>query len=141
MVEGGRFPGRRAVALRARMRELSFNMIVGFVVVRLVARPAIGGEIAVVAVGMTRGTVGRDVRSGQREAGVVVIERRWFPTDVRVALCAIVGELIINVTWIGCLLVIRLMARPAVRGSPVVLAVRVALGARGIDMSAHQREV
>ena len=50
-------------------------------------------------------------------------------------------ELVAHVVRIGRAIVITLVTGPAVRGRAVVLAVRVALCARGIDVSPGQREV
>lgn len=94
MIEAGGPPGSRAVADVAGLRDSSGRMIgiCGLLIVRHMAARAMcgcGGEVvAHVALQALRG----DVRSGQREGALRVVERRWLPSRGRVAQCAVLRE-------------------------------------------------
>ena len=127
VIERGRLPGRRAVAVLASGREAGVAGIPRGVVVALMASEAVGGG-AGVAVAVARGAGHRAMRAAQLEAGRVVIEGRRLPRGRAVATLAGVREA--GMTRIARPVVVRLVTGEAVgRGSGI--AVGVAGGAGG----------
>jgi len=99
-------------------------------IVLLVARVAKRAVQGVVVVDMAIRTLARrhGVRSGQREAGAVVVERGIQPGAGAVALVACLREVRGDVTRIRRSLVILQVARHASRAGEVVVVVDVAVG-------------
>ena len=118
MIEGGRFPRGRSMTVRAVMTELILHVIgiVHLLVISLMARPAIRGGSFKDPAHVTGDTTHRYMRSGEREVRSGVIEGGRFPSCRTVTVRAVVTELILHVIRVVHVLVILLMARPAIRG-------------------------
>lgn len=131
------FPIRRVVAQRTIVRVVVFHMVVGVVVIFLMTGPAIRRRSAVAAC-VTLEAVGLNMRAGQGELRVVVIEVRVVPIRRVVAQRTIVRELLLDMI-VGVVVVI-LMTGPAIRRSSAVTT-RVTLEAIGLHVRACQREL
>ena len=66
--------------------------VIRAVIIFIVARPAIDRQFRVIAIRVALSTVGRDVRAGERELCVGVIETGGLPAARRMAFCAGVRE-------------------------------------------------
>ena len=143
MIKRGRAPCSRRVAHGTIVGELVRQMIgVGRgIIIRLMAREAVRWSACVLTIDMTRGAGNGLMGAGQREIGVVMVEGGWAPCRRRVAHGTIVGELVGQMIGISRSIIIRLMAREAVRWRSCILIIDMALAAVGFDMSAGQGEV
>ena len=131
-------PGDGRMTDRASVIVFSGDVvrILRVLVVRLVTGPTIGGEIAVISVGMTLRTIHLHMRASQRKISISMIERGGLPTHRVVAFQASMRELILHVIGLVGLLIIRLMTRPAIRRCAGILAIRVTRCAIHADVSA-----
>ena len=86
--------------------------------ISLVTLIAIRISELIIATGMARLTLRRNMRTGQRELRRVVIEGRRSPIGGRVTLRTIMVEVTSNVIRICCLLEVHLMAAKTGRGLP-----------------------
>ena len=140
MVERRWFPGVGGVAHQTFMRVVILQMVIGAIVIVLMARPAIGREVRVIAAGMTFDAAHAHVRSRQRELRLRVVERRRLPRRGCVALLTRVGELVRRMVRIISANIIRLVTRPAIRRCAFVLPADVTLRAGGSYVCAGQWE-
>ena len=108
MIKRRGFPTVRRVALGTIVRELvqSVVRIVGFLIIGLMAGPAIGRRAVELTPDMTLRTIGIDVRSGQREIRTIVIECGRLPSGGAVALVTGMTELTCHMVGIHNLLII-----------------------------------
>lgn len=125
-------PEHRVVAAFAGGRESSMGNRSGrasiIFLVAGVTRRAIEGVVVIdVAIGAL--PWGCRVRSGQRESGAVVVERRILPGTGVVARAASLREVRTHVVWIRRTLVILQVTRNASRVVQIVVVVHMAIGA------------
>ena len=135
-------PAVRVVALLAGSREprLLVVRVVGTLLVRLVAGVAEGAQPVVDAAGVTRAARGLQVRTGQREVAVGMVERRRNPRRGTVAHGAVGREPALGVIRVRGSLVVRLVARVADGAEAVVDAAGVAGRAGRRRVGPGQRE-
>ena len=74
MIECGRFPSRCVMALSTSVRELSLDVIIGFLIVRLVAGPTIRRCVVVLAVGVTLHAACRNMGARERELRLIMVK-------------------------------------------------------------------
>ena len=82
MIELGRIPGSGGVAFSAIVAEI-IRLVIRIscpVEITLMTREAVGRRTCILVVHVTRRTICRQVRPGQRKRGIVVVERRWLPS-------------------------------------------------------------
>ncbi len=136
-------PGCRGVAGRAGRWKVRRHMvgIVGAQVIRLVTRVAVGGRALVYAVDVTLRARHGDVRAGQRESGLVMVELRSLPGAGGVADLAVGGKASRLVVRIGGAVVVIEVARHA-RGRQVgEVPIHVAGDAGERSVLAGEREL
>lgn len=109
-------------------------------IVLQVARDAAGVGQVVISVDVTLSALQRDVRTGQRKAGLAVIEGRVCPRRGGVAALTGLRHAGLHVIGVGCSLVVLEVARDARRDSQVEVSIEVTLGAWRCDVHAGQRE-
>ena len=107
-------------------------------VIRLMAGPAIRRQAVVLTARVAQHASQTNVRAGQREIGSTVVEASAVPIARGVAERAIVWESTSHMAF--RIVVVVLMARPAIRGCALELAVDMALIAVCVNMCAGQRE-
>lgn len=142
VIESGIRPGHRGVAGFARLRHSSLHVIgVGrSLVVLQMAGDACGVGEAVVSVDVALRTLQRDVRAGQREAGLAVIEGRVGPGRRSVATLAGLRQGGLHVIGVGGSLIVLEVAGHASSYRQAVVAVHMTLRAWGRDVHTGQRE-
>jgi len=108
VIEGRARPARRVVAQRTRVREPGGDVIriVRSLILGSVAAIAIGRNCRVVVIDVALRACHRGVRSRQREARVVVVERCRCPSRSAVAHVALLRKIACDVRWIVRLLII-----------------------------------
>jgi hypothetical protein len=109
-------------------------------IVLQMAGDARGVGQVVISVDMTLCTLQRDVRPGQREAGLAVVKRGIRPRCGRVAACASLRHARLYVIRVGGSLIVLEMTRHASGDSEVEVSVDMALCARRGDVNSGQRE-
>jgi hypothetical protein len=82
-----------------------------------------------------------DMRSGERELRVVVIECRFAPLGSAMTDCAIVRVVLLNVIGIVCAFEIGLVTRPAIDGRSLKDSANVTFEAVRLNVRARQREL
>ena len=112
----------------------------GALVILGVAGIAIGGSARELAVDMAERTIHADMRAGQRERSLRMVEIRPGPAGGVVTGGTIRGKTGLNVIGIGGALKILGMATVTIGGSARKFVVNVAKRAGHADMSAGQRE-
>lgn len=134
-------PGGGTMAAGAILIEIiSFMIGIGSTaVVRFVARPAIGRGVRV-ARGVTLVTIQCQVRSGQGEIRIVMIEDIGVPAGGIVALGAIVRIVVRLVIGVIGITIVIFVARPAIRWR-IRIACRMTLDAIKRNMRPGQREI
>ena len=142
VVESGIRPGRRGVAGFARLRHSGLHMVgIGCsLIVLQVAGDAGGVGQAVISINVALRTLQRDVRAGQRKAGLAVIEGRVCPGRSGVATLAGLRQGGLQVIGVGGPLIVLEVARHASSHSQVEVSVDVTLRARSGDVHPGQRE-
>ena len=131
VVERGRLPGRRVVAYIAGLRESGCHMIGvrRLIEIRDMTACALDRQGQVVIVHVAQRALSREVRSGQRERGFRVVERRTQPVDRRVTLRAVRREPRGGVVRVGRRIIRSQMACRASRRIQGVVIVDVTLSA------------
>ena len=116
VIECRRVPRRRRMTNHAIVIEAGCNMvrIRHFRIIGLVTRPAIGWQTLVLSVLMTENTICSDVRAGQRENRLRMIEGRRLPNDSSMACQAIMRELTGDVIRCNDFYKIRLVTAVAI---------------------------
>ena len=142
MVESGRLPRGGVVAGVACLREPGRHMvrICRFGEVGHVAAGALRRERREVIVHVAQSALHLDVRAGQRESGLGVIEDGVQPVSGRVADLAVRWETCRDVIRIGRLLEVRHMAARARQGPVLEVAIDVAECARRCHVRSGQGE-
>lgn len=144
VIERCRIPGIHRMALQAVVTEQIRHMVgvSHSLKIRLMAGVALRWRPALIlSIRVTLGTVHGDVRARQRERCTVVVERGRIPMTGTVTLLTSVWKLVRSMAGIGGAVVVGLVARPAIGGCAVVLAICVALSTRQQDMGAGKREL
>ena len=143
VIECRRAPGRRGMALRARVRKLIRGVIriCNCSEVRLMALPAVGVGQRVISVLVARVAWLRLMRAGQREICGRMRKCRGCPGVLRVTGQAGGRELIGCVARIRRGVELRLMACDAVRVHKLIISVDMAILTLPARMRALQREV
>ena len=142
VIECGIRPGRRAMAAFTSLRHSSLH-VVGIgrsLKVLQVARDARGVGQVVISVDMTLRALQRDVRPGQRETRLAMIESGVRPRCRRVATLAGLRHARLHVIRVGGSLVVLEVAKHASGDSKVEVAVDVTLCARRGEVYSSQRE-
>lgn len=127
------------MAKQTVMRVVLRNVVFGVVVVFFVARPAIRRRAVIDSANVALLAVRFDVRAGEREVSVVMIERGLPPVDGVVTDCAVVREIVLHV--IGLLIVVVSVTRPAVGGCAVIDSADVAFETVDLYVGAGQLEI
>jgi hypothetical protein len=129
MTECGRFPCVRRMTLRATVRQHARLMVwrARRVVICLMARPAIRGQIHKIPVRVTLLTIRGDVRSGERKVGCRMVKESGCPRCGAVTLITIVRQQSGIMIGICARMIVRLVTRPAIGGCSVKLATDVTL--------------
>jgi len=142
MIESGRRPARGRVtgyAGRGEMRSLMVG-IARVVVIGLMAEITIRRRALKLSIDVAQIARDIDMLPRQRKRGVAVIERRRIPRRGTVARQAIVIELSRHMVRIRHVLIVRLMARIAIRRETLVLAVDMTQITDRVDVRASQRK-
>ena len=101
----------------------------GAIIIVLVAEETLRGSSRVLTIDMAQVARHGLVGACQWEIGVVVIKRGRAPCSRRVAHSAVVRELVCQMIGVGRRVIVRLMAREAVRRRSCILTVDMTLGA------------
>lgn len=144
VVKAGVAPVGGRVALLAGLRHVGLHVIrVGcpFVILQVAGDASRAGEVVIVVHVTLRALQGQ-VRAGQREAGVVVIERRIRPGRGVVALLASLRKSLLRMVRVAGVVVIGQVAADAGRvgAGQRVVSVHVALGTQHAGMCSGQGE-
>ena len=144
MVKAGVAPVSRGMALLAGLRHVGLHVVrVGcpLVILQVAGDASRAGEVVIV-VHVTLRALQGEVRSGQREAGVVVIERSIRPRRGVVALLASLRKSLLRVIRVTGVVVVSQVATDARRigAGQRVIAVYMALRTQQAGMRPSQRE-
>jgi hypothetical protein len=113
--------------------------VYGVVVVSGMANETVGWRI-LVPVGVTGQALQADMRPGQRELRIRMVESGRCPGSCSMALCAYMVEIVLHVVGVNHSLEIRLMASITLNGR-ILVPVGVTGNTLQADMSACQREL